>query len=360
MATFESLFPTFLTRCAELHGLLLSVAFALFVVGVMVTVYHKFSHRVGLHLLVRLLVLTTLLVFLPVWGNQLQALLQTSLLSGLGVDPANVQEEFNRMLIIKRDQATETAWWNIMAQIHNFTTDLIISAILWLVGCVASFLMWWAYIIQKIILNLGYALSPILIGFMAIPALRQIGTRYLLNLVGVLLWPLGWAVAALITQGVLDFMTDPSFEYFDPTSTLPDLQKTIGVAMVGFWIIFSTFSAPLIIQRVIASGMLAGGALLSGGVQTVIQTATSAASGAAAAAALGIPRAAAVAATTGALGMLSAASGTGHAGSFITAGGFGKRDVTGDDTVRQMLQRMLQQPTQLQPIPPVITSAPKV
>ncbi len=354
MATFVSLFPTFLTRCAELHGLLLSVAFALFIVGVMVTVYHKFSHRVGLHLLVRLLVLTTLLVFLPVWGNQLQALLQNSLLSGLGVDPANVQEQFNRMLIIKRDQATETAWWNIMAQIHNFTTDLIISAILWLVGCVASFLMWWAYLIQKIILNLGYALSPILIGFMAIPALRQIGTRYLLNLVGVLLWPLGWAVAALITQGVLDFMTDPSFEYFDPTSTLPDLQKTIGVAIVGFWIIFSTIAAPLIIQRVIASGMLAGGALLSGGMQTVIQSATSAASGAAAAASLGIPRAAAVAATTGTLGLLSAASGTGHAGSFITAGGFGKRDVTGDKTVQQMLQRIQQRLDQMQLIPPVI------
>jgi hypothetical protein len=359
MATFESLFPTFLTRCAELHGLLLSVAFALFIVGVMVTVYHKFSHRVGLHLLVRLLVLTTLLVFLPVWGNQLQALLQSSLLSGLGVDPANVQEEFNRLLIIKRDQTTETAWWNILAQIHNFTTDLIISAVLMLVGWFASFLTWWAYIIQKIILNLGYALSPLLIGFMAIPALRQIGTRYLLNLVGVLLWPLGWAVAALITQGVLDFMTDPSFEYFDPTSTFPDLQKTIGVAIVGFWIIFSTFAAPIIIQKVIASGMLAGGALLSGGVQTAVQSATAAASGAAAGAALGIPRAAAVAATTGTLGLLSAASGTGHAGSFITAGGFGKRDVTGDKTVQQMLQRIQQRLDQMQLIPPVIPQSPK-
>ena len=70
-------------------------------------------------------------------------------------------------------------------------------------------MMFWAYIFQTIILNLGYALSPLLIGFMALPALKHIGNRYLLNLVGVLLWPLGWAVAALITQGILDFMTDP-------------------------------------------------------------------------------------------------------------------------------------------------------
>src|SRR5438034_2577636 len=32
MATFENIFPTFLAKCAELHDLLLTVAFALFVV----------------------------------------------------------------------------------------------------------------------------------------------------------------------------------------------------------------------------------------------------------------------------------------------------------------------------------------
>ena len=151
---------------------------------------------------------------------------------------------------------------------RNFTTSpptFIITFALWLIGWLASLMMFWAYIFQSVILNLGYALSPLLIGFMAIPALKQAGNRYLLNLAGVLLWPLGWAVAALVTQGILDFMTDPSFEYFDPTSTLPDLQKTIGAAVVGVWIIFSTIAAPIMIQKVISSGALAGSELLSHG-----------------------------------------------------------------------------------------------
>ncbi len=244
MATFDSIFPTFLTDCAGLNTLLLNVAYALFIVGVIVTVSHRFTHRSLLNLLMRLLLLTSLLVFLPAWANQIQQLLQDSILSGLGVDPANVYQQFNQMLIIKRDPSTQSSWWNVMSQLHNFTTDIIISAILWLVGQLASLMMFWAYIFQAVILNLGYALSPLLIGFMAIPALKHIGNRYLLNLVGVLLWPLGWAVAALVTQGILDFMTDSAFEYVDPTSTLPDLQKTIGVAAVGFWIIFSTVAAP--------------------------------------------------------------------------------------------------------------------
>ena len=261
MATFDSIFPTFLAKCGELHTLLLSVAYALFVTGIIVTVHHRFSHRVLLHLLVRLTVLMSLLVFLPVWGNAIQNLLQDSILSGLGVDPSQVYQQFLQLLVIQRDTTTQTSWWNVMSELHNISTDLIVTAILWLIGWIAALLMFWAYIIQSVILNLGYALSPLLIGFMAIPALKRIGNDYLLRLVGVLLWPLGWAVAALVTQGILDFMSDPSFEFIDPTSTLPDLQKTIGVAAVGFWIIFSTIAAPLIIQKVIVSGVLAGSEL---------------------------------------------------------------------------------------------------
>ncbi|HEX5398661.1 MAG TPA: hypothetical protein VFY06_06375 [Verrucomicrobiae bacterium] len=349
MATFDSIFPTFLAKCGELHTLLLSVAFALFVTGIIVTVHHRFSHKVMLHLLTRLLVLTSLLVFLPVWGNTIQNLFQDSILSGLGVDPTNVYQQFNQLLVIKRDPATQSSWWNIMSQLHNFTSDLIISAVLWLVGQFASLMMFWAYIFQTIILNLGYALSPLLIGFMAIPALKHTGNRYLLNLVGVLLWPLGWALAALITQGILDFMTDPSFEYIDPTSTLPDLQKTIGVAVVAFWIIFSTVAAPLIIQNVIAHGIQPGGQLLAGGISSALQTAATTAGAAAAASGAGLPVVTASAAGMAALmSTMSSAANMGSAGAIIIAGsGLPPRsargrpgdDITGNKAVRDLIAK---------------------
>ena len=131
---------------------------------------------------------------------------------------------------------------------------MLISGILWLVGQFASLLLFWAYIIQKFILFTAYALSPLLIGFMAIRPLRSIGSRYLMHIVGVLLWPLGWAVAALITQGILDFMTDPSLRFFDPTASFYSLQATVGVAVVAFWIVFSTIAAPLVIQKVLSHG----------------------------------------------------------------------------------------------------------
>lgn len=362
MATFDSIFPTFLTKCGELHELLLSVAFALFVTGIIVTVHHRFSHRVALHLTARMMVLTSLLVYLPVWGNTLQNLLQDSILSGLGVDPAHVYTQFNHLLDIKRADAP-TSWWNIMTELHNYTTNILISVLLWFIGLLASLLMFWAYIFQSIILNLGYALSPLLIGFMAIPALKQAGNNYLRNLFGVVLWPLGWALAALVTQGILDFMTDPSFEYFDPTSTLTDLQKTIGVAVVGVWIIFSTIAAPIIIQKVISVGVLAGSELLSHGAHSAVQTMTGVVGGAVAAAPFGPLAAAASGGMAGTLSLFSAAGRVANAGSLVTGHGSlgsSKNDPNGDRAVRQTLNQILQRFDHLQPIAPVNNLPPKL
>jgi len=349
MATFEQLFPTFLQKCAELHELLRIVAFMLFIVGTILFVVHGFSGKTLMLHMVRLFVLTALLVFLPQWGNQVQSLVQTSILDGLGVDPSNVQDQYNQLLVIKRDTGSDHSWWDILGDLSGFTVELLISGILWLVGQFASLLLFWAYIIQKFILFSGYALSPLLIGFMAIRPLRAIGGRYLMNIVGVLLWPLGWAVAALITQGILDFMTDPAFKFIDPTASLYSLQATVGVVVVAFWIVFSTISAPLVIQKVIASGELAGGQLIAGAFSSFFQTAATTAGAAAVASTTGIPLVTAGAAGMAAvLSTMSSAAGHGSAGAIIIAGsGLPPRsargrpgdDITGDKSVRELIAK---------------------
>jgi hypothetical protein len=152
MASFESLFPTFLQKCAELHELLRIVAFMLFIVGTILFVLHGFSGKALMLHMVRLFVLTALLVMLPQWGNQVQQLAQTSILNGLGVDPANVQDQYNHLLVVKRDTGSDRSWWDIIGDIQGFTAETLISGILWLVGEFASLLVFWAYIIQKFIL----------------------------------------------------------------------------------------------------------------------------------------------------------------------------------------------------------------
>lgn len=312
-------------------------------------VHRGLSPRRIIRHMIRLFVLTALLVYLPVWGNQLQELLQTSILDGLGVDPAKVHEQYSALLVVKRDTGPEHSWWDVLGQIQAFSIEALITAVLWLVGQFASLLIFWAYIIQKFIRFTGYALSPLFIGFMAIPPLRHTGGRYLMNLVGVIVWPLGWAVAALITQGFLDFMTDPSFQFFDPTATAYTFQATLGLAAVAFWIVFSTVAAPLIIQRTLLAGALAGGELIGGAVGNVVQTGRTAVEAAATVApAGGIVTTGAAAVVAGVLASVSTAGGRENAGSLIPAGrGLPMRrnsnsstdDLSGDRAVREVISR---------------------
>lgn len=349
MASFESIFPTFLRKCAELHDLLLVVPYMLFIVGVILRVIHGFSAKSMSLFLVRLLVLTSLLVFLPQWGNAVQEIVQVSILDGLGVNPENVHDQYVELLVVKRSEGPESSWWNIMSDLQGFAVEKIITGLLYLVAHFASLLLFWAYVFQKVILHIGYALSPILIGFMAIQALRGVGSRYLMNLIGLLLWPLGWAVAALITQGILDFMTDPSFKFIDPTNVLYTLQATFGAAVLGFWIVFSTVAAPIIIQKVLSDGIMAGSALVSGGVGAALQTVRTAVGAAAIASTTG-----SAGTTVGAaglasmLGVLSSAAGLGNAGGIIIAGsglpsrgqqGKPNADITGDKAVRDLIAK---------------------
>ncbi|MBK7998100.1 MAG: hypothetical protein IPK15_05060 [Verrucomicrobia bacterium] len=347
MATFEQLFPTFLQKCAELHELLRLVAFLLFIVGTILLVAHGFSAKTLMLHMVRLFVLTALLVMLPQWGNQAQELLQTSILNGLGVDPSQVHQQYNQLLEVRRDTGGERSWWDILSDLNAFSVEMLITGILWLVGQFASLLLLWAYLIQKFILFTAYALSPLLIGLMAIRPLRSVGSRYLMNIAGVLLWPLGWAVAALITQGMLDFMTDPSSRFFDPTASFYTLQATFGVVVVAFWIVFSTISAPVVIQKVLSTGALAGGQLIAGAVGGFLQTAATTSGAAAVGSATGVSSApVAAAGMAAALSTLSTAAGVGSAGAMIIAGsglpprstrGRAGDDITGDRSVRDLI-----------------------
>ena len=214
----------------------------------------------------RTIVYIILLTYLVTWGNQLSQIVNTTTTEVIQVDPTKVFDDYKAALIAKKSTGTQTSWSDKLFHMGATLFESIVSGFLWLFGLLASGILFYAYIVQKMILYLGYSLSPIFIGFMAIRSLSQIGHRYILGLVGVMAWPLGWAVAAIVTQGLLTFMTDQSFMQSSTFSgTLGyGFQNFLGVGLLGLWLIFSTIAAPLIIQKALTEGYQAGAALLTG------------------------------------------------------------------------------------------------
>jgi hypothetical protein len=268
---FNSMFPNFLNQCLSLKNILTPIAYLLITGGLIATTFAGYQSG-GSHFRAvgRIIILLILLVFLPTWGNQIVSAVSDLVTNTLNVDPAKIHDQYQAALQLKKSSDGNSSWWE---KVFDFPSimEALVSAVFLILGWLASTIEWWAYILQNAILFIGYALSPIFIGMLAFPSVEQIGRRYLLNLVGVMAWPLGWGVAGLITQGMISFMTDQSFLSYQGVISGTggeigySLQNLMGLAFLGVWIIFSTIAAPVIIQRAISTGTSAASDLFSGG-----------------------------------------------------------------------------------------------
>ena len=271
MNDFTSMFPNFMNQCLSLKTLLTPVAFVLITGGLMAsTIANHHNGAAHLQSIGRIIIFVVLLVFLPAWGNKIVSIVSDTVTNVLKVDPAKIHDEYQAALQLQKSSDGNSSWWEKIIDFRASILEGMLSVAFLILGWLASTIEWWAYILQTAILFIGYALSPVFIGMMAFPSLQNIGRNYLFNLVGVMLWPLGWGVAGLITQGVIDFMTDRSFLHAPPLGIEPagsylySLQNLMGLAFLGIWIIFSTIAAPTIIQRAFTRGFLATAGLFSG------------------------------------------------------------------------------------------------
>src|SRR4029077_7496635 len=129
------------------------------------------------------------------------------------------------------------SWWDLLDAQALF--EMVISGVMWLLGFLCSVIVFYAYLVQKFILYVGYALAPIFIGFLAVRTLHSIGVGFLLGYAGVLAWPIGWGAASLLTAGLINFMTDQSFLNLGGVGGNAGygLQNLLGLAALALWLI---------------------------------------------------------------------------------------------------------------------------
>lgn len=235
MNDFNTLFPNFASQCAALNRVLLPIAFVLLVIGIVSsTVTGQRSPGAYLRTFGRTFALLAVLSQLTVWGNQISSVVDTTVKTTLQADPAKVFEQYKQKLEVQEGTGANNSWWDKLFD-GKAIFEALISAVLYALGLLASVIVFYAYLVQKFVLYLGYAISPIFVGFLAVRTLQSIGTSYLLGLTGVMLWPLGWGAASIMTQGLLDFMTDHSFLASGGVGGAAGytLQNLMGVAVLG-------------------------------------------------------------------------------------------------------------------------------
>jgi hypothetical protein len=283
MNDFNTLFPNFLNLCGELNRVLTPVAIVLFVVGIVSsTVTGQRSPGAYLRTIARTCVYVGVLASLQTWGNDVASAVDTTVKNTLQASPQDAQAQYQKALTIQKGTTDKKSWWDLLDAQSVF--EAVLSAILTAFAWLAGVIVFYAYLVQKFILYVGYGFAPVFIGFLAIRTLQSIGTSFLLGFVGVLCWPIGWGAASIMTKGLIAFMADQSILSLGGATGAAGyaLQNLLGVAALALWLIFSTIAAPIIIQKAISTGTQIGQALASGALTAGIAGTTSGAGVAAA------------------------------------------------------------------------------
>lgn len=212
--------------------------------------------------------------------------------------------------------------YNSMVSIAKTGVQFIVVRFLWLVAVVALFfggiLMKLALIVQRLLIDVGFSMLPLMIGGLYVPALQAAAKNYILGLISLCLWPLAWALANIGTIAIISAIS--SWVSGITAAILPAVGvgnalqvPSVGVALghMGWatililmaaslglivWVLVSTFLAPWGFHRMLTSGSSFMGQMVQSAMQgtAVAAGSTAAVAGTVATAGGGAPLAAAI------------------------------------------------------------------
>src|SRR5258707_10471527 len=168
-------------------------------------------------------------------------------------------------------KATGTLWHAL----SNASTALqgALDALFVMICCVLGMLaMWIMWLLQQVLAEVCFAVSPIFLGCILIPPLGQMAARFFTNYIAALCWPIGWGIANLVTVALLNFALNPS------NNTGLGAWNFFGGGFiwwigVGLWALFSSVAAPWLVTKALSAGENPLVSLFSAGVSTAQTTA---------------------------------------------------------------------------------------
>ena len=282
MNTIDQTFPGFVKSCGDLYRLFLPWAFILLLVAF---IYEFWGSPPSAHGMIKFIIKLFLVIMVLANSNAFitngQTIIQNWVQQNIPARPENVAQRYNDELA-KAQNAPEQnqSFWSTLFSSNWF--EAIIYAVLTLLSWLAMALIWFIYGVQRAVLLVCWSVSPLLIPLLAIRPLASMGLRHVLRIIAVMLWPLGLALAATWTDGLINVAVDQNF--LASQSVLGSLgyglQNLLAITVISIWIIFSTIMAPVFIQKMVV-GSAGAASVISDTVSTTFGIGAPAVAGAA-------------------------------------------------------------------------------
>jgi hypothetical protein len=137
-------------------------------------------------------------------------------------------------------------WWLMFSDPKGaIAMQVYQSLMLWL-GNWEMHLNWIMGLLQRFLLLMSLAASPIFVGLWMLTGTRSIGLRYLMSVAGLALWPLGRAFGNLVTVLIAQQGVNGSVTWMD--------AATFMFFVGGGWIVINALLWPVIIAVAVTTG----------------------------------------------------------------------------------------------------------
>ncbi len=127
----------------------------------------------------------------------------------------------------------------------------------------ASVIAWGFWLVQQFLFQFSLIFLPAMIAMIAVGGLSSIGTRYVMSMIGLLSWPMGWGFVNVGTEAMLTSVVNTL-----RSASASDYEMTTYLwayaicSVIPLWIIFGYCFVPFVIQRMVTSGTNAAQGLI--------------------------------------------------------------------------------------------------
>ncbi|MFT6238017.1 MAG: hypothetical protein ACJAQT_000086 [Akkermansiaceae bacterium] len=201
--------------------------------------------------------------FFPEWGNQIQDMAH-AVVQDLDADPSQTHLKFAKIVVgTSEDGSSKTGLWDVLWAKDGGIGQAVFYAAIFLTSKIALGIMFLFSIVQKLLVLFQIGMAPVFLAMFLIGPLKAQAGQFVMKLIAVQLWPLGWAIAHSLTNALLEMAARNQVYEVKELVTIGTSQTSFFILVVSIWILISTIAAPLLISKLIATGANAGSALLS-------------------------------------------------------------------------------------------------
>lgn len=241
-----------------LYKLLLPVAAFCGAAGLLTQLRQASAPQEKLMILIRAAALVALLANFDTLVQTVKSRVDILVREGLHATPEQTIQTFATKMLDLDKQSGGSSLWDKLTKTtevlyHAFLVGLITFAVL----C-AFAIFFLAYLSQELALEFGIAFAPIMIGFLFLSSTRSVGVRFLLYMLAIALFPLGWGAASLVSNRLIDLATAHqlvSVPGADAHTLAVAFRTLLASLLLAIWLVLSTFAAPFAIIAMVTSGI---------------------------------------------------------------------------------------------------------